>query len=63
MSTETLAFATIAAVGGATASVFFMDNWLKKLRAGNKSHFDVEHTDAFGLCRSSKAFSNFDNEG
>ena len=37
VSTETLAVATIAAVGGATASVFVMDNWLKKLRARNKS--------------------------
>ena len=37
VSTNTLAIATIAAVGGATGSVLIMDKWLKKVKARGKS--------------------------
>lgn len=37
VSTRTLGIATIAAVGGATGSVFMMDSWMKVLKKRNKS--------------------------
>ena len=37
VSTKTLGIATVAAVCGATGSVFIMDNWMKKLKSRNRS--------------------------